>query len=127
MCHTGVFRGVAGTDTRFGVDRGRDAPHLPNPSGPVRLDESPPAPVASHLRDRVGDGRHRLVGVAGADGPRLPGNDGRVRALVVGHAGCRVRQGEGGGPMSATAVATLETNGAPDVLVGYARFVAGLK
>jgi integrase len=29
--------------------------------------------------------------------------------------------------MSATAVATLESNGAPDVLVGYARFVAGLK
>ena len=28
--------------------------------------------------------------------------------------------------MSATAVATLEANGAPDVLVDYARFVAGL-
>src|ERR1700749_1311820 len=28
--------------------------------------------------------------------------------------------------MSATAVATLQANGAPDVLVDYARFVAGL-
>ncbi len=28
--------------------------------------------------------------------------------------------------MSATALATLEANGAPDVLVDYARFVAGL-
>ena len=29
--------------------------------------------------------------------------------------------------MSASALARLELNGAPDVLVGYARFVAGLK
>ena len=44
---------------------------------------------------------HRLAGAAGPDGPRQPGDHGRLRAPVTGDARRRVRPGQGGGPVSA--------------------------
>jgi integrase/recombinase XerC len=62
--------------------RGRDAQHVP--LSPATLGRGPGAPAspAPYLWHRAGGGRHRLAGVASADGPRVPGNHRRVCAPV---------------------------------------------
>ncbi len=126
--HPGVLRRAAGTDHGFGLDRGGDAPHLPHPPGPVRLDrESARTGCATPMGPSWPTAGIDLLVLRELMGHASPETTAGVRAPLAGHVGCRVRQGPGGHPMSARPLSppsrqtALQTSSSTTP-----RFVAGL-
>src|SRR5512144_2786647 len=125
MPHRRVLRGAARPDHRIGDDRARVAQPVPLSSAQLRCNPGAAAPVAAHLRHRACGRRDGSARAARADGTRLAGDDGALRASVPSGAVRRVRGGTGGAhTMSAAAATTIGYH--EDLLGAYAEHCSAL-